>query len=303
MATIARVKSPRPPLAGAHLLQALHRQRRRYRKRFRRCREKPSTKAVHSLRTEGRRLLVILAMLQGLTAADELKTAQREVGRQLKLVAKLRDTQVHLGEIESQCRAHPALASFYRRLRRKEQTLRASAARELKAADLKPVASVEAWLRTWVEAGGNDTLCRDAILRALAKKHRRAVERRPAVWTGREVHCARIALRELRYLVECLQPLLPTLTDDRLDKVHACQSRMGEIHDLEILGARLAAHVRGRRRLRKSLEPFLGGLIHRHDELADQGRREAGLLFRTRTGVLAALARAGESWRPDTENA
>lgn len=293
MATMMRMESSVSPLAGARLLEALHRQRRRYRKRFRRCREKPSTKAVHGLRTEGRRLLVILEMLQGLTAADELKMAQRKVSRHLKLVAKLRDTQVHLGEIEAERRAHPALASFYRRLRRKERILRASVVKKLKATDLKPLASVEAWLRTWVEAGGSDAFCRDAMLRTLAKKHRQAIERRPDVWTGHGVHCARIALRELRYLAECLQPILPAITDDQLKKVHACQSLMGEIHDLEILGARLVAHLRGRRRQRKSLEPFLGGLIRRHDELSDQGRREAVLLFRTRTGVLAALARAG----------
>ncbi|MBW8781375.1 MAG: CHAD domain-containing protein [Verrucomicrobia bacterium] len=290
---MARVDSLQSP-AGAHLLQTLHRQRRRYWKRLRRCRGKLSTKAVHGLRIEGRRLLVIFELLQGLAAADELKTARREMKRQLKSVARLRDTQVQLGVVKPLRRAHPALGSFYGHLGRQERALGASAAQKLEAGagGLKQsLATIEAWFEAMVAGGGNDALCRAGLARALELNRRRVVEGEPAVWTGGEIHRARIALRELRYLAEFLQPILPSITADRLEKLHACQSLMGEIHDFEILGAQLTAHVRGHRRRRKALEPFVRDLIRRHDALAVEGRRKADVLFRARTGVLAKLDR------------
>jgi CHAD domain-containing protein len=55
----------------------------------------------------------------------------------------------------------------------------------------------------------------------------------------------RLAFKQYRYSVEVLAPLFPSVTPDTMERLHAFQAMLGDIHDLDVILAE-AAHFRRR---------------------------------------------------------
>ncbi len=53
------------------------------------------------------------------------------------------------------------------------------------------------------------------------------------------IHRLRIAFKRYRYMIELLQPLIPTVTSRELKHLRAAQNRLGEIQDADVLVAAL----------------------------------------------------------------
>jgi CHAD domain-containing protein len=62
----------------------------------------------------------------------------------------------------------------------------------------------------------------------------------------RTLHRTRLALKQFRYLLEAIAPVLPEGSKAALGPLHALQTTMGDLHDVEVLSTALAGHGRKR---------------------------------------------------------
>jgi CHAD domain-containing protein len=81
------------------------------------------------------------------------------------------------------------------------------------------------------------------------------------------VHRMRISLKEFRYLVKAAAPLVPGASTQALDTLHDLQTTMGDLHDIEVLSASLAAFAKGDAERTAQLSPVLADLEAQHSGL------------------------------------
>jgi CHAD domain-containing protein len=265
-----------PAESARYLARLLRRTRRRYRKRLARCQEKFSEAAVHELRVENRRALALLDLMQAINVGGSLDKPRKILKRRLDAFDDLRDAQVESLILKPLLRKYPEADEFEAFVRRREQKLVAQLRREIKA--LKP-RRVERMLKTLekdVAAASGKSERPGAAGAALAKPLNEAF-RRAAMLRRRirrvdteTIHRTRIAFKTFRYLCELLEPFLPWLTARRLRDMHAWQTRMGDIQDMEVLLAQMERVVKhGEVRL-KSVKRLHAALARRLVVLVNQ---------------------------------
>ena len=237
-----------PAELARHLVQLIKRTRRRYRRRLQECQEHFSETAVHELRVETRRALALLDLVLELEPAGSSKKARRALKKRLDAFDELRDTQVGLSLVAPWRKTFPEAAEFEQFLRRRERELVAGLRREVGSLKSRRVERMLKSLERDIEAArGKTSLPAAGVLRkplgdafagvrALRCKIRRSD-------TG-TIHRTRVAFKRFRYLCELLQPLVPGLTARRLREMHAWQTRMGDIQDLEVLLAEMERAVK-----------------------------------------------------------
>jgi CHAD domain-containing protein len=241
------MKRELPAELARHLADWLKRTRRRYRKRLASAQRHFSEPAVHDLRVETRRALALLDLLMALRLPAASPKARRTLKRRLDAFDELRDTQVELKLVAPWLEQHPEAAAFERHLRRREAGLRAELRRQIRK--LKPH-RIERLLKALAqEVADTETGKGPAVefLRGpLERAYTRVMNLRQRIRPPdtKMIHRTRVAFKKLRYLCELLQPLLPGLTARRLRRMHAWQTRMGDIQDTEVLLAEIERAVK-----------------------------------------------------------
>jgi len=239
-----------PAELARYLAQLLRRTRRRYRKRLARCQEDFSEVAVHNLRVETRRALALLDLLQAIKVVDSLKKPRRILKQRLNAFDDLRDAQVGLLMLKPLVRQFPEARDFETFLRRRERNLVPQLCSEIKALKSRRLERMLKSLEKDVAAARGDATNRAAVVATLSSPlnaaFRRAATLRKRVRRNdtETIHHTRIAFKTFRYLCELLEPFLPWLTARRLRDMHAWQTRMGDIQDMEVLLAQMERVVK-----------------------------------------------------------
>ena len=196
---------------------------------------------MHELRTEARRLLACLDLLDVLYYFSALTGARRQMKRRLAASSGLRDLQVQLQLALQVPGSELELGSFRAQLLTAEAREARRLAEKLKEPRLaKRIASLRNFLR-WMPADRrSDRRCRRLLGGMMARKFDRMAEfQRRALADASSLHSARVALKKFRYMAEVLKPVLGPGCADELELLHRCQAKQGAIHDLDLILARL----------------------------------------------------------------
>ena len=206
---------------------------------------------MHELRVETRRLLALLDLLESFHLEGSLKKLRKDFKRRLDAFDDLRDTQVQLRFLKPLWPEFPEAANFRALLRDREKDLVGKLSRKVKATKYSRLNRQLKLVERHLERCAGNAI-RDSS-GALATAAARRVFGRVAVLRQRvrrsvpsTLHRMRVAFKRFRYLNELLQPFLSHLTEERLDHMKQYQGAAGEIQDIEVLLARLAAMVEGR---------------------------------------------------------
>jgi CHAD domain-containing protein len=288
-----RKPSPRPFLPADRLHRFLAGELisafKAFRRRWRKCRSKPSEKAVHELRVECRRLLAELELLSALglvTPVEGIRLATRKL---LSALAKLRDAQVQRAYLKDRDLKLPDCAWLERGLRRAVLHQRRRVVDKLEDfAAPRRLREVRELARTVRLSRKEPQLVeRDATLtmRTLDNSFRRvsalaaiADPKSPAT-----LHAVRIAFKTFRYQVEFLAPLLGYVSDTHLRRLRSFQTVFGEFNDADAMAERIA-------QLRAD-HPKRKGLVALEKAVRKRGRP---LLRR----AVAAMGRLETLWPP-----
>jgi CHAD domain-containing protein len=239
----------------------------------RRASRKDIDEAVHDLRTASRRLLSVLESVDAVVGGKAVRRMSKRVNRLLGRLGPLRDLAVEKETLLRVVgnRRSPGIRSFERRLdrdysksvRRSRRELEREGFRELRKARKQIERRI---LRMRLRA--REKASRVGLLRAARAACERVREKRAAVdpHQVRTLHQTRIALKKFRYLLEAIAPVLPEGSASALETLHALQTTMGDLHDVEVLSTALSGH--GRKRSNpKELAPFLTELEAEHSAM------------------------------------
>lgn len=203
---------------------------------FEQVRDKPKRRPVHELRVAIRRLSAAFALTAAL--GHNLRPRSRRVLRKLMAVlSPLRDAQVQVQAVASAATSD-ATRSVLPQLRARQKALRRATRRRVRALELtslrKDVASSIKSLQN--ETPGGDAVAQ-ALLGELARHHVELERKRQidANDDARALHRSRLALKDYRYLLEILAPLLPGGAASLRTSAAELQDRLGEAHDRHVL--------------------------------------------------------------------
>lgn len=235
------MKAPRAIELDAFLTKGFRKLWKRYLKRLKRCQKKFSEKSVHNLRVETRRLLSTLDLLRVFLDSRALRRARSAFKERLNLFGKLRDTQVHLLYVHPTLSAYPEARSLLAALEQQETRFVKQAGKRVRKLRLGKLArvmdTIDAGLRRSLREPGAHTRHAAALRHAVDQAFRKTSALRTQIDPDHSetIHRTRVAFKKFRYMVECLQPLLPGIPDPQIDRMHDYQTRMGEIQDMETL--------------------------------------------------------------------
>lgn len=239
-----------PAELAEYLEGLLKRTRRRYQKRLTRCQEKFSEAAVHDLRVETRRALALLDLMQTLGVGGSLKKPRKILKRRLDAFDDLRDVQVELLILKPVLPKYPEAADLEAFLTARERDLVARLRRKIRPLKSRRVERMLKSLEKRVAAAPGGAAEAATTEHVLAQPLNAAFER-PAQLQQRirhtdteAIHRTRIGFKAYRYLCELLVPFLPWMTPRRLREMHAWQTRMGDIQDLNVLLAQIERAVK-----------------------------------------------------------
>lgn len=239
-----------PSRLAEHLAKTVRRTRHRYCKRLARCRDKVSQTAVHDVRVETRRVLVLLELLCRLGFFKSQNKLSQTVRKRLKAFGDLRDVQVELELLNPFWTQFPQAIGFKTVLERREEKLTSKLSAKIREPKF---ASVNDDLKR-VEK----QIARSAALGSVMLSEARAalgavfqeVELLREQVRGDDpasIHQMRVAFKRFRYLNELLQPVLRGITDPLLARMKEYQQSAGAVQDLEVLIGRLAREVKHRK--------------------------------------------------------
>jgi len=291
LSSIRPVNEIFPPKLASHLAESVRSARRRYRKRLARCQKKFSDKAVHDLRTETRRILALLDLLEALRFGDFPAKLRKTFKKRLDAFDDLRDTHVQRLLLKPMWKNFPEAKEFKKHLRKCEKRLECEMSRHIKTANcgglnhcLKNIEKSLCQCASNPPAGGSalqsQTLLGAAYHRVLVL--RRQIRRS----VPKTIHRMRVAFKRFRYTAELLQPFLPEFTPQRLERMKDFQDVAGNIQDVAVLLERIDRDIRHdainaacvkhlRRELRQCEQRAIDALMERIHELKDFEPRDA----------------------------
>lgn len=215
---------------------ALEQQMARVLATFEQVRDEPKRQPVHELRVAIRRLSAAFALADAL--GHNLRPRSCRLLRKLMAVlSPLRDAQVQVQAVASAA-ASAATRSVLGQLRARQKTLRRATRRRVRALELtslrKDVASSIKSLQNETPGGA---AVAQAVLGELARRHVELERKRQldASDDARTLHRSRLALKDYRYLLEILAPLLPAGAEPLRASAAELQDRLGEAHDRHVL--------------------------------------------------------------------
>lgn len=238
-----------PLKLATHLAESVRASRRCYRKRLERCQEKFSEKAVHGLRTETRRILALLSLLEALHFDGSLKKLRKIFKQRLDAFDDLRDTHVQLVLLKPLWPKFPEACDLEKHLCKCEKELVSELSREIqteKSGKLnRGLKEIQKSLR---QCAKNPPIGRSTSVAQtlLGGAFRRVVALRRHIKRSqpKTIHRTRVAFKRFRYTAELLQPFLPQFTPQRLARMKEFQAAAGNIQDVAVLLARLDKDVK-----------------------------------------------------------
>lgn len=216
-----------------------------FRRRWRKCRSKPSESAVHALRVEARRLLAELELLTGLGLEALAGPIREPIRKLLSALSKLRDTQVQRELLEAwkaEFADRDWLERELRRLSRRQRKRVSDRLAEFPAPDL--TAAVRTLAKA-VRSRSKDASVRSRDAKRMILTVERSFARVQALQQGMRpeapatFHAVRIAFKAFRYQVEFLAPQLGITEAAYLEGLRQFQSHFGDFNDADVWGARL----------------------------------------------------------------
>ena len=285
--------------AEAFLEQSLARRWKTLGKRLRRALPRRRTRideAVHDLRTASRKVLSVLAAVERSGPRKAVKRLGRGVHDVLDRLGPLRDLTIQRERLADVIAGEPtaALRAFERGLDRQFARSVRKVRRHLSRVDAKALRDDVRRIRRRLRDSEKSGSTRGGVVDAVASAFLELQERRSAVDpTALEtVHSMRISLKRFRYLVQSAAPLVTGASTRALDTLHELQTTMGDLHDLEVLSASLAAFAKGDAERTEQVSPVLADLEAQHSALLRSFLRSAdAALGRWKSAVVASPAR------------
>jgi CHAD domain-containing protein len=153
----------------------------------------------------------------------------------------LRDMQVMLDKVSKDVDLMPQLEPFQDYLQKREK--RRQRADEKHIHNIKFGAVKKRWLK--IHADVDDLATNEIggkLPQAVDEAFLTVVQRYGDVDPAQlaSIHQLRVAFKKFRYMVEAIYPCLPNFPESLLDHMQEYQTKMGEIHDLEVFLATLA---------------------------------------------------------------
>jgi CHAD domain-containing protein len=213
---------------------------REYFEQRRKCRRKPSLRAVHDLRVEARRLLSLLDLFEPFLPPQTTTRARAALKRELDCFDDLRDTHVQLKTLEDLCEHFSAARDFRKFLKKREAKLRDRTRRNAKQLPQKRLARILSRcrrdVRDYLEKAGPRQASL-VLLRLLAGGFAQVAGLKDRIdpTNPRSIHCTRIAFKRFRYMIEPLAGELDWATEALLKHMRQYQGAMGSIQDSEVL--------------------------------------------------------------------
>ncbi|MFZ5820954.1 MAG: CHAD domain-containing protein [Chloroflexota bacterium] len=230
------------------LVEALDARWLKYSNNLEACRQEFSEEAVHDVRVSTRRLLALVELLRALSPHPHLEELRRAFKDQLDSYDDLRDTQVMLLRISATLAGLPELAPYEEFLKKREEKLLRRAAQQVNAFGVTDKAPyIESTRQSLLALTDGDELrqsllpCVDEAYAVVLHRYNKVDSSRPS-----SIHRLRVAFKKLRYMLEIVQPLLPEIPARNFKDMHAYQTAMGDIQDLEVLLAALADFAKRR---------------------------------------------------------
>lgn len=241
------------------------------------CRRKPARRAVHVLRVDCRRLEALLDVLDHTTGVPSkaLRRLGHVAAETLDALSPLRDDHVHRRRIADagDGRGVEALLedAGRREARHKQRARKALAGIDLARAD----AMAHRVRRGVVRRQGAPTPHdRTVLLLAAVDGAATTVRSRLALMDTarpRTLHKLRVAIKRFRYIVEIAEEVAPEVHVAVQPTLRSLQRRLGDLHDADVLAARIKRFVGRRRKHRADLR----ALVTRVE--SDRARRLRGL--------------------------
>jgi CHAD domain-containing protein len=227
------------------LLDALDKQRSAYRKNLKLSRAEFSRKAVHDLRTSLRRLLATLDVIAFAISAARIEKLSDRLKEQLDEVSDLRDIQVMLDRVSKDVGTFPELEPFQNYLEKREKKKQRSDEKHIQT--IKPGGIDKRLLK--VQAAVEDLSAselQDKLPQAVDGAYLTVIQRYAEMDPAQliSLHHLRVAFKKFRYMVETIHPCLPNFPEAQLEHMHDYQTRLGTIHDGQVLLETLAEFAR-----------------------------------------------------------
>ncbi len=198
--------------------------------------------SVHDLRVSVRRLTALLDLILVLQRSSPILRLQKRLRKLLKRLGPLRDLQVELTAVRG-IESTPEMIFFNAYLRKKEQQ---QIRRVLKKTNNEMKRKLQAGVRHTrascqrLESGLVAAAFPVAVRRHLRMHHRRFISATKLLdpENADSLHAMRIAFKNFRYALECAEAVFHS--NFRKDtRMHAQQTLMGDLRDLQVLKARL----------------------------------------------------------------
>jgi CHAD domain-containing protein len=244
-------------------------QRSQYRQALGQCRRRPSEKNVHDLRIVTRRLFAHLELLRMAARPSALKRARRKLKQLMRTTSAARDAQVqvHLLDPLARKNRHPGLTRFRQHLKKRARRFASALAAALEShrPKLRRIDPRNFFPPQPAKADSRFLLAASrALKRAVTRVQARLRKARADPTTQ---HRLRVAVKKLRYLAEVVAPARRGAQATRIERLHAVQSAMGELHDFDLLLQRLEKFATQCKRTEAWLRPRRAALRRRRSAL------------------------------------
>ena len=228
------------PSLTAVLAVAIETQRNVLRTHAALAKKKLKPRAIHELRVALRRLLTTLALAEALGLCMEARSLRR-VRKLLSRLAPARDAHVQMQSLASLMPTHPGNAALLEALAERRQ---AAARQARKHFERFPIADFDRDISLVVggmNAGRSATkpsaAIAAAVLGQLAQRQLDVERQRRGASASDPValHGARLALKDYRYALDALLPLLPEAAKAVAKTCEQLQNQLGSAHDAHVL--------------------------------------------------------------------
>ncbi len=207
-----------------------------YRKTLKLCRDEFSRKTVHDLRTSIRRFLAVLDVVRFAASASQIEKLSDRLKDQLDSVGKLRDIQVMLDRVSEDLDRLPELEPLQKYLKKQEKKEQNSSQKDVQK--IKP-GRINKQLPTLQEAVQELSAeeLNHQLPQAVDEAYLTVIQRYSEIDPTQlvSIHHLRVPFKKFRYMVEAISPCLPDVPEALLQEMHAYQTQMGDIHDLQVL--------------------------------------------------------------------
>jgi CHAD domain-containing protein len=236
-----------PEKCAVDLAETLDVARKNYCRCLKRCRKRISDKSVHKLRVETRRLLAWLDFSELARLGCSPEKIRKNLKNGLDAFDDVRDTHVELQLLKPLWPDFPEAKPFKKFLKRHEQKLIKCAQKKLSGASIRKISRQLKDLEKEIcNAARSTASVESAAADALRMSFAQVATLRRNI-RGRDVaaiHKMRVAFKRFRYMSELLQPFLPWVTDEQINRMRKFQSAAGDVQDLEILLGRIQKLIR-----------------------------------------------------------